>query len=80
MSRFDKAEVVVEILSSPRYEFSPPEIIWKTTASVGNGKVSFIVGQWFYYNIYNARVYTQNHPRITGTSGHFTIHSLPIQS
>ncbi|GES83682.1 hypothetical protein GLOIN_2v1566289 [Rhizophagus clarus] len=35
-------EAVIEILSSPRYEFTPPEIIWKTTARIGDGKVSFI--------------------------------------
>ncbi|CAG8663474.1 21167_t:CDS:2 [Rhizophagus irregularis] len=61
-------EAVIEILSSPRYEFTPPEIIWKTTA----------VSQWSYYNIYYARIYTQNHPRVSGTSDHFTIYSLPI--
>ncbi|CAB4398679.1 hypothetical protein RhiirA5_504260 [Rhizophagus irregularis] len=71
-------EAVIEILSSPRYEFTPPEIIWKTTAKIGHGKISFIVGQWSYYNIYYARIYTQNHPRVSGTSGHFTIYSLPI--
>jgi len=32
MFLYNLAEVVVEIISSSRYEFTSPEIIWKTTA------------------------------------------------
>ncbi|RHZ56818.1 hypothetical protein Glove_396g66 [Diversispora epigaea] len=71
-------EVVIEILSSPRFELNPPEMVWKTTARVSDGQVKFVVGHWSYLNIFFAKVYTQGYPRIYGTSEHFTIYSLPI--
>ncbi|CAG8432929.1 6075_t:CDS:2 [Diversispora eburnea] len=73
-----KTEVVIEILSSPRFELNPPEMVWKTTARVSDGQVKFVVGHWSYLNIFFAKVYTQGYPRIYGTSEHFTIYSLPI--
>ncbi|CAG8702562.1 3625_t:CDS:2 [Cetraspora pellucida] len=73
-------EVVIEILASPVFDFSPPEMVWKTTARVSDGQVKFVVGYWSYLNLFFVKVYTQGHPWICGTSSHFTIFSLPIST
>ncbi|CAG8824364.1 13086_t:CDS:2, partial [Racocetra persica] len=75
------SEVVIEILASPILDFSPPEMVWKTTARVSDGQVKFVVGHnWSYLNLFFIKVYTQSHPSICGTSSHFTIFSLPIST
>ncbi|CAG8762660.1 77_t:CDS:2 [Dentiscutata erythropus] len=71
-------EVVIEILASPIYDFNPPEMVWKTTARVSDGQVKFVVGYWSHLNIFFVKVYAQSYPRISSTSSHFTIFSLPI--